>query len=232
MDAAYQARRHQIEQHFIPANLLSDEREPSLSPSGRYRLDLSLYRTGETAWTYSKGTVTDLTSQIVVADIKRNHPAFWHGWIVHPNGREYLLCGEDSQGYTVIDLTARQIHTFLPEAAYSGHGFCWAAVYPSPDKLLLAVEGCYWAAPYDIVFFDFAEPSRLPLPELGRITDLDVTIGWDDNDTFALSREYIFRTSDGARYEDLSAQEREAVDADNTLRGYAKETVRWRRSVA
>jgi hypothetical protein len=57
-------------------------------------------------------------------------------------------------------------------------------VLPSPDGLTLAVEGCYWACPYDLVFYNFSDPTKLPLPELTRIEEyLDVT-GWDGNKTF------------------------------------------------
>jgi hypothetical protein len=55
------------------------------------------------------------------------------------------------------------------------------AVYPSPDGLVLAVDGCYWACPYEIVFFDFANPASLPLPEIDRCEEVtDPVIGWVD----------------------------------------------------
>lgn len=66
----------------------------------------------------------------------------------------------------------------FPAKAFKGQGFCWAAVHPSPDGRTLGVEGCFWACPYELVFFDFSEPNKSPLPELHRVQDLESFGGW------------------------------------------------------
>jgi hypothetical protein len=46
-------------------------------------------------------------------------------------------------------------------------------------RRFLAVEGCYWACPYELAII--SEPLFRPLPELFRAEALDVTVGWDQS---------------------------------------------------
>ena len=103
--------------------------------------------------------------QAVVATITRNFSHFWHAW-VSQKGWEFLLCGEDYQGYTVVDLDHSKVTTFIPDEAKEGLGFCWVRVTPSPTGRSLAVEGCYWGGPYNVRIHDFTDPDTLPLPLL------------------------------------------------------------------
>jgi hypothetical protein len=66
-------------------------------------------------------------------------------------------------------------------------GFCWASVHPAPDGLTLAIEGCYWACPYELVFYDFRDPQNVPLLEIARIEEYFDATGWEDNRTFNYS---------------------------------------------
>lgn len=126
---------------------------------------------------------TTAVLHILLDDVRRNYGLFWFAWVTR-DGLDYLLCGEDYQGYNVIDLAGgRNVLTF-PEAAYKGGGFCWTAVHPSPSGRTLAVEGCYWACPYELVFYDLPEPTRSPLPELGRVQDLYDIKGWTGEHQF------------------------------------------------
>jgi hypothetical protein len=109
---------------------------------------------------------------------------------LRPDG-EYLLCGEDYQGYNVIDLKREVNELTFPPEAYEGQGFCWGAAYPSPTGQLIAVDGCYWGGPNEVVIFDFAVPCLSPLPELTRIEDTLNVKGWL-NDT-----EFEFTVADG-----------------------------------
>ena len=197
MEKRYKERRKEIEGFFESAELLSDLVEEFVSPSGKFMLRTEVYSKSENTWSYSRGIVTLVESNEVIADVKRNYGMFWHEWCEHPNGFEYLLCGEDYQGYTVINLDERSIKSFFPESAYDGHGFCWAKVYASPGGNILAVDGCYWACPYELVLYDFTEPDILPLRELSRTEDLMESEGWLNESTFVLSREVECRKSDG-----------------------------------
>lgn len=227
----YQEERRQVEAYFVEENRLPDAPPVALSPSGRYRLEVNFYQTRLGSWNYSRGIITRLADEVVIADIKRNLGGFPYTWIDHPDGNEYLLCGEDYQGYTVVDLTHGTIQTYIPPDAEKGHGFCWVVVHPSPNSKTLAVEGCFWGAPYAVWFFDFSEPARFPLPELGK-SDADDevnAIGWEGSDVFVMSCIYEIRLSDGAHYVDLSPAEQALLDQDRSLAGYKSEIVHWQR---
>ncbi len=221
MNRKYKERREEISTHFKPGNK-SDESEKIYSPSGNYFLIISSYKTGENTWEYSKGIIKNSRDNRTIADVKRNFSHFWYSWIQHVNGNEYLLCGEDYQGQTVVNLSEGKVKNFFPESGYDGLGFCWVRALPSKDCEVLAVEGCYWACPYDIVFFDFRNPDELPFRELYRIDDIGEIKGWDENNNFILEREIEIRKSDGKIYNELTDEEQEILDNDSKLIEYKK----------
>jgi hypothetical protein len=229
MDERYLEKRKHIEQFFIPENIIPNSGNIDVSPSGQFQIEINRYFTLPNRWEYSRGIVTNISGGKVVADVKRNYGHFWHTWVQHPNGYEYLLCGEDYQGYSLLNLNTGKYQVYFPEAGYKGAGFCWVVVHPSPDGLVLAVDGCYWACPYELVVFDFRDPGNLPYPELARFEALDGCDGWTDNDTFVLRREITIRKSDGANYDSLSEQEQEVLDNDSSLMDYRIETVHFKR---
>jgi hypothetical protein len=177
---------------------------------------LDLYSRGPSTWAYSRGRVTTQDDR-PIADIKRNYSHFWYSWVQHANGNEYLLCGEDYQGQTVVNLTHETTNNYLPQAAYRGHGFCWMEAHASPDSALLAVIGCYWGGPGEVVLLDFSNPDQLPYTEYTRMRDHIASQGWVDNDTFAFTRELDVRKSDGRAYGELSDAEQELLDGDPAL---------------
>jgi hypothetical protein len=231
MDEQYQERRSHIERFFIPEHKIAGSGKKVVAPTGNYELEIYRYSTGPNSWDYSRGIVRRLADNLVVADIKRNYGHFWHAWVNHPDGNEYLLCGEDYQGYTVVNLTAGTSEAFFPEKGYKGFGFCWTGAYSSPDGLVLAVDGCVWACPYEIVFFDFSDPANLPLPEIDRCEDItDPVIGWIDNETFVFTVCYEVRKADGIKYSDLSDQEQDVVDQDRSQLEEVTIEFKWKRS--
>lgn len=229
MDPRYQQRRVEMEKFFTPENEINEPPKIHQSPSGKYELTISRYHTKPKSWDYSRGIVNRLADNAAITDIKRNYAAFWHAWVNHRNGSEYLLCGEDYQGYSVINLGTGEHHIHFPERGYSGGGFCWAKVSPSPDGIVLAVEGCIWAGPYELVFQDFSNPEQLPLPELSRIEDVAECPGWKDNGTFVFQRGFDVRASDGALLEQLPEDEQERLYKIPKAIGYKTETGEWHR---
>lgn len=173
---------------------------------------IDTYTIGPNSWDYTRGRVQQAENKKVIADVKRNYVHFWHAWIQHANENEYLPCGEDYQGQTVINLTQSKVHNFFPDAGHEGFGFCWTAAFPSPDSKILAVDGCYWGAPNDVAFFDFSEPDRLPYKEYLRVRSVVGCDGWVDDNRFKLTREIEVRKPDGKPYEELSDAEQDEVD--------------------
>lgn len=158
--------RAHVEAYFVPENKAPTSRE-SLSPSGRYRLVVTSYGTKPGSWSYARGEVYRVSDGQLVADVKRNYSAFPASWVEgHPNGHDYLICGEDYQGQTVVELTTGRRRDELPDAAEKGHGFCWAGAVPTPDKTMLLVDGCFWACPYEHRVHAFSDPMGEGWPEL------------------------------------------------------------------
>lgn len=172
---------------------------------------LSTYFTKEGCWRYSRGEVYE--GDRLIADVKRNYHAFPHSWIEgHKNGHDYLICGEDYQGQTVIELDTGERLDHMSKGHEKGHGFCWAAHTPSPDGTMLLVSGCYWACPYEFVIFDFAEPMQPPWEILfrcdqGACDEEDVIDDWVDHETCRLGAYYRTRKSDGKHEFDFTLEE-------------------------
>ncbi len=228
-DHRYKQKRRKIERRFRKMKPIESSRRIVPSPSGLYEIEICRYTESPASWDYSRGLVRLANGGKLIADIKRNICHFWHTWVLHPNGNEYLLCGEDYQGYQAINLTTRQIHNWFPESGHKGWAFCWTAAYPSPDLTLLAVEGCFWACPYDLVFFDFREPDKLPYPEIARFGELNDCVGWADNESFVFTREIECRKNDGVQYDMLSEEEQARLDSGESLTDYRITRIEVRR---
>ncbi len=190
MDYIEQTRK-EISEEFNKLSLIDNSTEFFKSPYGNYTLEVSEYGPRKRG-NFSRGIVRQADSDHIVCEIKRNYSGFWHAWVSHRNGEEYLLCGEDYQGYNVITLPSGRNDFYLHEDALKGMGFCWVVVHASLDGTILAVEGCYWGDLYEIVFFDFSDPANLPFPEFERNYCKEV-IGWIDENTFG----YITQTDSG-----------------------------------
>ena len=150
------------------------------SPSGRYRLTVDEYADVD----YTRGRV--FAGDRVLADVRRDDGLFDFAWAeAHPNGHDYLLCGEAYEVQTVIELDAARRTDFVPDDARQGNAFHAVAWHPSPDGRFVVVHGCYWACPYEVVMCRFDEPTALPWPELGRAGDVDQVEGWTADGRFA-----------------------------------------------
>lgn len=129
------------------------------SPSGKYSLNITQNPTKPGCWNYSTGEVSK--DNVVLATVNRNYSCFPFLFIEnHPNGHDYLICGEDYQGQTVIELDTGKRRDFLPDEAKDGIGFCWAGYEFDIPSQVLIVDGCYWACPYEYRFFDFSDPMK------------------------------------------------------------------------
>lgn len=133
----------------------------------KYRLIVSSYKTEKNYGDFSKGEV--FCGDKLIATIKRNYADFWYYFIInHPKtGHDYLLCGEDYQGYNIINLTTGENRVYIPKAALDGCGWCIINVDSFDfETCKLTIDGCVWACPYETITFDFSNPDVLPLPVL------------------------------------------------------------------
>ena len=154
--------REAIDRGLASASLSPDETIIEMSPCGRYRLEVKEYATVD-GTDFAVALVSRAESGLEVATVKRNDSRCFYAWVSR-DGHDYLLFSEDLEGQTVIDLTAGRVTGF----SSPDDGFIWCEFYPSPDRTKLAVVGCYWACPYEVIVYDFRDPLHLPLPELAE----------------------------------------------------------------
>lgn len=237
----YRKRREQVEDLFVPCRPANELEEDSLSPSGRYRLQVRCYdtatTTGKKTLPYTRGTVYDAATGRVIAEILRNFMSFPKCWVEgRSNGHDYLLCSEDYQGRTVIELDTGRRANFVPEAARVGHGHCVRAYFPSPNGRVLFVLCCIWGAPDELFLFDFSDPLALPYRELGswpgrgRYGDVIRVHGFADDGSFSFDIEIEYRTTDNQTVNDLTEAEYDSWSEEPSYQATSKEgiiTIRW-----
>lgn len=245
--------RHKKLAFFTPQNALLDSIQKYESPSGRFVLETCPYETTKGAWSYTKGTVYVVygKQRVPLVNVYRNYGSFWHTWVEHPNGREYLFCGEDYQGLTMLDLDEIERyykangggtddlvdlpgrHDYLPDAAKQGFGWCAVEMYPSPDGTILVANGCYWASPYDLKFYDFSHPEKgLPLPVIDTVSSEERIDGWVDNDTFVFSQEIEVDGLTDREPEEMGLTDDEwdeIYEKDPERLGYKLKVYKWKR---
>lgn len=140
------------------------------SPFGKYTLFISYFKTGSNTWNVSRGQVYEsgidrppvysktLTRKpSLIETVHRNYGSFPFLFVEdHPNGHDYLICGENYMGQTVIELDTRRRIDYY-DADYP---FCWVEYDYHKEENLLIVNGCFWACPYEIKLFDFSDPMN------------------------------------------------------------------------
>lgn len=143
------------------------------SPSGRYTLEVSAYATRPGAWNYTRGVIRRASDGELIAEVNRNFSSFPHLFVEDHGGHDYLVCGEDYQGQTVVQLDTGVRRDYLPEEAKKGIAFCWADYTFNAELQLLVVQGCHWACPYEIRFYNFSDPMVLGWPEIAADECID-----------------------------------------------------------
>lgn len=161
----------------------TDKVDINFSPNNEYKLTIEYFNTKEgQGWKYTRGIVTQCSTGRKL-ELIRNIGSFLFEWILREE-ECYLLCGQDYQGYSIVDLKNMKVIDFVPEEFYEGMGFCWAEIYYSYGFDVLVVGGCFWADEYEIVFYDFSKPIQLPYKEIMRIKPYEKIIGWKDKHNF------------------------------------------------
>ena len=130
------------------------------SESGKYKLIVSSIETKPGCWNVTRGEVYN-SSNTLIQTIDLNYSAFPCLFIEnHKNGHDYLICGEDYQGQTIVELDTGKKHSQLSEGAEKGHGFCWSSYEYNVENQVLLVNGCHWACPYEYRLYDFSDPMN------------------------------------------------------------------------
>lgn len=117
----------------------------------------------------------------VLAEVFRNYHSNMAEIFHHPNGNDYLFCGHDYQGYSIVNLTQQITGIYMHHGTEAGWGWCPVDVrsYDSDEddegkNPTLRVYGCYWGGPIETRVLDFKTPDVLPLPILEEWDEYDV----------------------------------------------------------
>ena len=90
--------------------------------------------------------------------------------IHHADGYTYFVFDEDLYGYSVLNLDSLQCMHFIPAESYGTYldefkeTFIWCDCFYNPENNLLAVDGCFWACPGDVIVLDFKDPMTAVEP--------------------------------------------------------------------
>lgn len=189
------------------------------SPSERYYLEVVPYEISKNGWDYCEGVVFRKGTRDKISTVHRNYGSMPIAWCEnHLKTRDdYLICGEDYQGLTVVNLNTHEKFDWISDEAEGGGGFCMVDAIVSPDHSIIAVHGCFWGGPYEIKFFDFNDPEKLPWRELGTFPGfvpmfgshyaIDEIIAWDDDQTLLCTTVSYHHAVNQTRIEEIEDEE-------------------------
>jgi hypothetical protein len=186
--------RPKIDKYFRPEARKEETAKTYMTESGSYRLEMCRYSTVEPGsdkrtWDYSQGNVYRGDSTVPIATINRNYGSFPFAFVEgHPNGQDYLVCGEDYQGLTVVELKTGLRRDSTDKDSDKGWGFCPVDFLFNPENQVLLIRGCYWGDSYEDRIVDFTDPiarewSRLEC-DLSFYEDARKPVFQDDTVTF------------------------------------------------
>jgi hypothetical protein len=191
----YARKRLMVDDAFKIGKPKTRKSKTLVSPMDRYFIEIVPFKIGENTWDYCEATIFKANTRDKIETVRRNYgniPVEWCEKHLY-TGDDYVVTGEDYQGLTVINLSKGTKTDWISENAREGLGFCMAEAFISPDHSVIAVHGCYWGAPYEIQFFDFNHPEKLPWKSLGNFNGfipvdghtqaVDEIICWDDDET-------------------------------------------------
>ena len=81
--------------------------------------------------------------------------------IHHADGNTYFVFDEDLYGYSVLDLNTLECMHYLPAESYGEtpkETFIWCDCFYNAVTDQLAVDGCFWASPDNVIVLDLTDP--------------------------------------------------------------------------
>ena len=201
---------------FKEENLVKEKRIINNSPSGLYKIVIDTYKTGPKTWDYSVGRVYKTSEAEPIYTIERNYGAFPFCWIEDYDGEDYLLASCKYMGFSIYKISEKApiiTHEmqFCPAAYTTNEG------YRNPeDPLLVLVEGCYWAHPYELYIYNI-NPAEGTV-ELIADRDapyVDYEVLWQDGQTVKITEYEECLMDTGESWSDIEAKLSVYVDFDS-----------------
>ena len=136
----------------------------------------------------------------------------------HKNSRDYIVYRKSLYGYSVFSVAEKRNIDYIPKESFNGKGetFIWCILHYCETNNVLAVDGCYWACPYNFEFYDFTNPMEVPLPFYASTYDFinsDKKYLCDGEIAFTEKGEVILII------EDVHNKEKEKIIIDVTKKG-------------
>lgn len=174
---------HYVEKFFDPDNHITEKDFDEFSPDQRYLISVMTYRTRKYCWNYTRALVYRTDTQEIIADLRRNYDNFWYRWIFTPQG-DFLLCSQNYQGYTLVNLATGNVDDFIPPEAKRNEGFIWDRVILSPGETRVLVIGHQFGMRSDIRVYDLSMLPKFPLRENPVLLSMSTPLLHSDRDIF------------------------------------------------
>lgn len=214
-DPWYEERRSKVIQAVSLGKPLKGKKENRASPSGKYKLELLPYSVKDMRCPfYSVVEIIRSSDGDRMGKIIRNEADFPFLFIEDLDGKDYLLCAEDYQGFTLINITEGKKYDYIAEKSKRDLAMRITDFYITPNRKCLAIEGYTKHKPSDIIemdeihFYKIADLTKFPYQEVDkRITfAYDKVIGWESDERFILSRIEDYVMPSGICLDDVKDQ--------------------------
>ena len=139
-------------------------------------LTVESYSNGVGHWDYTKGILRN--GDIVIAEVVRNYSSFPFKLFKHINGNRYMVCGEDYQGYTLVNIETGEIKSYVSGTL----GAMCLVNFDDYDNTHLYVEGCPWGGDFYDIIYDVSDIENLPWTVLSTINQNFEDYDNDDGD--------------------------------------------------
>lgn len=154
MKERHERRAQGIHQLFASGTLEPGATQTLLSPSGRYELRTTSYKTGKSSWNVLRVDVVRVADDQLLVSTHCNYHSVCHLFVEDQPDGDWVLLTEDYQGQVGHNLTTGEAVYNVPDAVYRGHGFCWAQAKYHRSADIIEVRGCIWAGGYEVRLYD------------------------------------------------------------------------------
>lgn len=214
-DPWYEDRRNKVIQAVSLGKPLKGKKETRASPSGKYKLELMPYAVTDMRCPfYSVVEIIRSSDGERMGKIIRNEADFPFLFVENRDGKDYLMCAEDYQGFTLVNITDGKKYDYVPEKSKRELSLRITDFHLSPSTQYVAIEGFCKTKPNDLIesdevhFYKIKDLTKLPYQEIDiRITfAYDKVIGWENDERFIVSRIEDFIMPSGVCLDEVKDQ--------------------------
>jgi hypothetical protein len=161
----YQQYRNSLDNFYQSKNWLNTK---IITLTSMFTLEIKYYQTSKYLPNITKGILHNGNGNKI--EIRRNYADFPYLFMEHINGNPYLICGEEYQGFTIINCLSFTKITHLSDKCYVRKGFSPYVWHYNDIDNLLYVDGCdYWGKEEHFMYhFKNPELKKLRKSRLGR----------------------------------------------------------------